>query len=295
MIRPRIRKRKRDDNHAESAPESPVPADYSHVLFETPKKRLRVVKAKPTFFVGNGNRYIQRPNLLIPRGQVGMLERPLNWTKMPLILSPERASEVNEAEMTDLLTVPSLHHRKREAQNQRWIKEVIPKILGPYMRLLRTTENLSADPVEHHRSCSCMNTDTRVLSIVIVRMYSMYYLIHHLTLTEKITDLERIELSICACRTAAVQLIDRGLFPCAPLHPSLAVDIRVLDFVTRYFLRASPNHTAWAHTANDFLRDRGYQLNGGEVSYTINLISIQSNRQCLGCSPKAFFTGASMV
>lgn len=76
------------------------------------------------------------------------------------------------------------------------------------------------------------------------------------------TDLERLELSICQCQPAAVQLVERGLFPCAPLHPSLAVDIRVLDFVTGLFLRVSPNHTAWSNALEEFLRNRGYQLHG---------------------------------
>lgn len=54
----------------------------------------------------------------------------------------------------------------------------------------------------------------------------------------------------------------RGLFGCAPLRPSLAVDLRVLDFVTRLFLRISPNNTAVCNTIEDFLKSQGYQLRG---------------------------------
>ncbi|KAF9058419.1 hypothetical protein BDP27DRAFT_1148168, partial [Rhodocollybia butyracea] len=108
---------------------------------------------------------------------------------------------------------------------QRWVNEMIPKLLDPYMHLLRTTKNLSSEPSEHQRPCTCGNVDGRVLAIVVVRMCS----------------LEQIQLAICACHPAPVLVVDRGLFPCAPLHPTLAVDIRHLDFVTRYFLRTSPN------------------------------------------------------
>ncbi|THU92423.1 hypothetical protein K435DRAFT_672151, partial [Dendrothele bispora CBS 962.96] len=73
---------------------------------------------------------------------------------------------------------------------------------------------------------------------------------------------ESVRLWASDCRPAAVQLISSGLFPCAPVYPSLAVDIRMLDFVTRLFLRISPNHTAWCGTVDDFLRCQGYKLEG---------------------------------
>ncbi|THU83576.1 hypothetical protein K435DRAFT_689314, partial [Dendrothele bispora CBS 962.96] len=50
------------------------------------------------------------------------------------------------------------------------------------------------------------------------------------------------------------------LFPCTPFCPSLAVDIRMLDFVTRLFLRVSPSHTAWCHTLEDYLGAQGYRI-----------------------------------
>jgi hypothetical protein len=57
-----------------------------------------------------------------------------------------------------------------------------------------------------------------------------------------------------------------GLFGSAPKEPSLAVDVRVLDFVTRMFQRLAPNNTAICQTIEDFLRSQGYQLSG-QVSY----------------------------
>lgn len=75
-------------------------------------------------------------------------------------------------------------------------------------------------------------------------------------------ELERITLRTCACQPAATQLMKCGLFGCAPLRPSLAVDLRVLDFVTRLFLRISPNNTAVCNTIEDFLKCQGYHLCG---------------------------------
>ncbi|KAJ3764725.1 hypothetical protein FB446DRAFT_656203 [Lentinula raphanica] len=55
-----------------------------------------------------------------------------------------------------------------------------------------------------------------------------------------------------------------GLFGCARLQPSLAVDLRVLDFVTRLNLRVSPNNITWCSTLQDFLQSQGYHLHSQE-------------------------------
>ncbi|KAJ3715792.1 hypothetical protein C8R42DRAFT_698260 [Lentinula raphanica] len=84
----------------------------------------------------------------------------------------------------------------------------------------------------------------------------------YMKLLRETENLKQDPLNVCACRTAAVQLVERGLFPCAPLQPSLAVDMRVLDFVSRLFLRISPNTTALADTIRDFLCSQGYNMQG---------------------------------
>ena len=66
-------------------------------------------------------------------------------------------------------------------------------------------------------------------------------------------DIIQIELLICGCLSAAIQLMSCGLFPCALLFPSLAVDISLLDFVKKLFLRLSRNNTGWCETLEDFL------------------------------------------
>lgn len=70
----------------------------------------------------------------------------------------------------------------------------------------------------------------------------------------------KIEIRVCRCQPAAVQLLRRGLFPCAPRVPSLAVDIRMLEFVNTLFTRMAPNSTAWCDALESFLDGRGYKL-----------------------------------
>lgn len=59
---------------------------------------------------------------------------------------------------------------------------------------------------------------------------------------------------------APLQLLQRGLFPCTPTAPSLAVDLNMLDFARNLFLRLPPNTTAWCETLEAFLGARRYKL-----------------------------------
>lgn len=72
--------------------------------------------------------------------------------------------------------------------------------------------------------------------------------------------IERIHIQLCNCASVSQRLVAKGLFPCAPTAPTLAVDIRVLEFVSGLFKRISPNHTAWCKAVDEFLEGQGYKL-----------------------------------
>ncbi|THU94094.1 hypothetical protein K435DRAFT_563197, partial [Dendrothele bispora CBS 962.96] len=133
---------------------------------------------------------------------------------------------------------------KKEEQAENWLRKVIPFLLHPYMEMLRESESLRIAPtLKIDEGCSCARTHE--LKLIIVRFDS--------------------DLTVPCCTNStpvAVQLVRSGLFPCAPYRPTLAVDIRMLDFVTRLFLRISPNHTAWCSALEDFLGAQGYRLIG---------------------------------
>ncbi|KAF9514343.1 hypothetical protein BS47DRAFT_1295269 [Hydnum rufescens UP504] len=77
-------------------------------------------------------------------------------------------------------------------------------------------------------------------------------------------QLENIVLEVCLCRTAGIQLIECGLFPCAPLCPSLAVSLDMLEFVASLFLNMAPNERAWGATVVEYLRARGHEFAMGD-------------------------------
>ncbi|KAE9384417.1 hypothetical protein BT96DRAFT_960902 [Gymnopus androsaceus JB14] len=119
----------------------------------------------------------------------------------------------------------------------------------PVVPLLRQTRSLRDEAtinVEGQQCACCLRT--RKLTLWVIRF----------------SKIEQIELWASECSSASIQLIRSGLFPCSPVYPTLAVDIRVLDFVRRLFLRIAPNYTAWCSAATDFLASQGYHLPGDD-------------------------------
>jgi len=47
----------------------------------------------------------------------------------------------------------------------------------------------------------------------------------------------------------------------------LAVEVRMLLFVMKLFVRVSPNNTAWCATLEDFLQGLGYRLASAVCAY----------------------------
>ncbi|KAJ7454484.1 hypothetical protein FB451DRAFT_1373547 [Mycena latifolia] len=142
---------------------------------------------------------------------------------------------------------PTQHRRKRGAQWRRWQLEVIPTVLPHFTRVLHATKPLRhcTDlplPTASLGSCACKTS--RVCKIAIIQFSSV----------------DDAQLRICSCSPAAVQLIQCGAFPCTPLAPTLAVDLRVLEFTMNLFLQITPNNTAFSTTLERCLGAMGFQL-----------------------------------
>ncbi|EDR08566.1 uncharacterized protein LACBIDRAFT_327110 [Laccaria bicolor S238N-H82] len=116
---------------------------------------------------------------------------------------------------------------KKQKQFLRWENEVLPSLMEPYIKLLHETDSLrNMAQVRSRRQCTgCIEM-----------------------------------LSVCNCTSPALQLLELGFFPCAPINPSLAVDLNMLEFVNELFVNAAPNTTAWCETLEAFLGNRRYKL-----------------------------------
>ncbi len=93
-------------------------------------------------------------------------------------------------------------------------------------------------------------------------------------------------LSICECYPAGVQLVEMGYFPCAPVRPTLAFDINLLEFVTIGSHHMAPNVTGWSSVLQYFLSIRGYLV--GEKVRPALPSSRMALKSHLGRDPAAF-------
>ncbi|KAG1734248.1 uncharacterized protein EDB91DRAFT_1238447 [Suillus paluster] len=80
------------------------------------------------------------------------------------------------------------------------------------------------------------------------------------SITVECMHFDAIDIIACPCFPAPLQLLYRSLFPCAPVTPSLTVDLRIIEFVHLLFVRQSPNQTAWCDAVETFLDGMGYKL-----------------------------------
>lgn len=58
--------------------------------------------------------------------------------------------------------------------------------------------------------------------------------------------------------------------------------MRVLDFVTRLFVRISPNNTAWCKTIEDFLDAQGYKLTTEVSRFYVRSLTLSDVLQLAG-------------
>ncbi|EIN06864.1 hypothetical protein PUNSTDRAFT_31527, partial [Punctularia strigosozonata HHB-11173 SS5] len=131
---------------------------------------------------------------------------------------------------------------KKANQWRTWQTVTIPELIMPYMDLLSSTSHLTTPyPASPTCSCNMHNKDLEVLAVYQDR-------------------LERITIRVCSCTSSARQLLARGLFPCAPLEPSVAFDLNMLEMVATLFLYIAPNVTAWTATLETLLGARGHKL-----------------------------------
>ncbi|KAF8833822.1 hypothetical protein BDN67DRAFT_874399, partial [Paxillus ammoniavirescens] len=72
--------------------------------------------------------------------------------------------------------------------------------------------------------------------------------------------IELVSDSTCACAFAPSQLMAMVFLGDVPITPSLAVDLRLLQFVKTLFVCLTLNTTAWCEALAVFLQECGYGL-----------------------------------
>jgi len=149
---------------------------------------------------------------------------------------------------------------KLKQQWMKWNDVVIPGLLRPYIGLLFQTDSLqNIHTVRTVLGCTGCQLG-RLLDIFCVFFDSMLFHFPFVFYFSNCLALEIEKISLCTCSDIPIQLLNMGLFPCAPIFPTLAVDIQLLEFVKELFVNAAPNITAWCNTLESFWNVRGFKL-----------------------------------
>ncbi|KAG1857793.1 hypothetical protein F4604DRAFT_1931288 [Suillus subluteus] len=122
--------------------------------------------------------------------------------------------------------------QKKFNQWQHWSNEVIPLLIGPYLTYQCKSSSLCHRPVFQNDHVECTASCHRK-TLEVTCVFFNY--------------LEVLNIDCCPCAPAPLQLLKLGLFACAPIAPSLAVDLRVLELIRTLFVRITPNTTAWGY------------------------------------------------
>ncbi|TFK71089.1 hypothetical protein BDN72DRAFT_765598 [Pluteus cervinus] len=237
--------KRRNEDHAALPPTNPVPARNYHHRVDWSNR--------PLVFLPYG-RTLTQANVPPHPNQSGFVSNPVDLDPGETVLrrpAEEDSTHYDEFypqefsirplpsfDDWDHATPGSTNRLKKARQWERWQTEVLPALIPIYLRFLQSSDN-----AEPPHPCTCKRP-SRKLQITVLRF----------------DVLERLTISTCSCRSAPTQLVPMGLFPCAPVAPTLAVDMRVLDFVSRLFVHIPPNNTAWCQTVEEFLDSRGHKL-----------------------------------
>ncbi|KAF7964775.1 hypothetical protein HWV62_3126 [Athelia sp. TMB] len=132
---------------------------------------------------------------------------------------------------------------KAARQYATWTTDVIPSLVPVYLHLLRTTQSLTRPPVPSVPLCVC-GKKKLVLNIVCLHFDSLC----------------SRQVHSCHCDPVSAQLVREGLFPCAPIAPTLAVDLKLLEFARLQFLTMVPNKSGWCEAMELFLRGMSFKF-----------------------------------
>ncbi|KAJ7751146.1 hypothetical protein B0H16DRAFT_1237433, partial [Mycena metata] len=134
----------------------------------------------------------------------------------------------------------------RATQTQVWMNVMIPRLVDVFMDVFWRTRSWGKIKVLEELYppiCTC-GYPGAPLTVVIMTF----------------TDMEDVTITPCMCRPAAQQLLQRGAFACALVRPGLAVDVHLLEFTMKLFVRIAPNKSAMVGALQQHLEALGFKL-----------------------------------
>ncbi|CAK5284419.1 unnamed protein product [Mycena citricolor] len=189
---------------------------------------------------------------------------PTRYGGSPFSRSPPFQDDVNLPSIVTPFNIEGIDDRYQRTMAQAstaWQERIIPRLIPVFIKIIHSTrgfQRLQELPIPGRRVCRCGKT--RLCKVSVCRMNGMSFVSEAFALANLTAEIYDIQIDACDCVPAAQQLLEAGLFPSAPLHPSFAVELHVLELTREVFLRTSPNNTAWTAALEAFLQNLGFQL-----------------------------------
>src|SRR5258705_12092910 len=219
-------------------------------------RKLRPPVPNVAPIVPEGSHSLTSPNGLYDLFSFSPPHQTSHVSSIPLSIVYEPKLADGSLHMTCISCIDSRrsnHSIQHHKQRVHWHKDILPKLIQPYMAWVHqhATSNslgvLSSGtppipiPDAVNIPCSCQNPHT-VLNVTCVYM----------------DHLKEIKVQHCLKHPATIQLLELGLFPCMPVWPGLAVSLVMLEWACMLFLHMVLNMQAWADTVEIMLKPQGY-------------------------------------
>lgn len=168
---------------------------------------------------------------------------------------------------SDVIHVPTsnltVNVSKAQKQWVKWTTTVIPSLLQPYLWLLRTTQSLHNLAHDQEVPCTCGRLNLRKMTVICLHFDGTLFSStakQHSLVNCSLLALKEETILTYHCSPALLVLLACSLFPCTPVAPSLAVDIKLLEFTQLQFLHLVPNTTGWCDATKSFLNALSFKL-----------------------------------
>ncbi|KAK7046978.1 hypothetical protein R3P38DRAFT_2507537 [Favolaschia claudopus] len=163
-------------------------------------------------------------------------EPPVYATSATLRSAPPRPPLAQQSDSD------AAHKRLNDAWNN-----LLPLLEMPWVQYLRDTHGRRRDcipnEVLHHCTSSCESLS------VVSKIRCLYP-----------THIQHVTLKTCSCKSAAVLLVEQGVFPASPSKPQTGISLDLLDFYRAMFERSCDAVTALAAALHTVYERRGFRV-----------------------------------
>lgn len=139
---------------------------------------------------------------------------------------------------------------------------MIPRLIPVWLELLRISEGLRTVSRELD-SCECLPTVHR-LKVTLVSLEGTLVLAERYTYSLFFSTPGISIITVCSCR-GPQSLLRIGYLVSAPIRPTYAFDVQMLDFMRLLHQRTAPNKSAWSASLEVYLKARGHTIRGKDV------------------------------